>query len=128
MIRVEDKGEGVEFEVKVIPGSSRTAVAGEYDGRVRLTIAAPPEKGKANKALIKFLAETLALRKNDITIVKGSTSPLKRLRLRGISADELLQRLGPAARGSDAEEKRSDGKGLPPGRTSPKRLNALEEN
>ena len=96
MIRIEDKGEGVDIEVKVVPGSSRTALAGEHDGRLRLNVAAPPEKGKANKALIKFLAETLALRKNDITIVRGGTSSIKRLHLRGISAGELRERLSAA--------------------------------
>ena len=94
MIRIEQKDDCLEFGLKVVPGASRTALAGEYDGRVRLNIAAPPEKGKANKALVKFLAEILALRKNDITIVKGETSPLKRLRVSGISSGELARRLG----------------------------------
>ena len=93
MIRIEDKGGAAEFEVKVVPGSSRTALAGEYDGRMRINVAAPPERGKANRALIKFLAETLALRKNDITIVKGENAPLKRLRVRGVSARALTGRL-----------------------------------
>ena len=98
MIKIEDTAGGVEFEVKVVPGSSRTALAGEYDGRLKVNIAAPPEKGKANKALIKFLAETLALRQNAITIVRGETSPVKRIRIRGIKKEALEEILGNAGR------------------------------
>lgn len=93
MIRIEDRDGGAEFEVKAVAGSSRTACAGEHGGRLRLNVAAPPEKGRANGALIKFLAETLALRKNDITIVRGEASPFKRLRVRGVTARELARRL-----------------------------------
>ncbi len=57
MIEIKSAGDGVEFEVKAVPGSSRTAVAGEYDAKLRVNVAAPPEKGKANKMLVEFLAE-----------------------------------------------------------------------
>jgi len=93
LIKIEDTGGGAEFEVKVVPGSSRTGIAGEYDGRLRVNIAAPPEKGKANKMLIGFLADTLALRGNDITIVRGKTAPVKRIRVRGVAAKSLAEKL-----------------------------------
>jgi hypothetical protein len=98
LIRINDTGEGAEFEVKVVPGSSRTGIAGEYNGRLKVNIAAPPEKGKANKMLVGFLAETLALRKNDITIIHGSTSAVKRIRISGIAAKSLAEILGSAGR------------------------------
>jgi len=91
--RIEDTSGGAEFEVKVVPGSSRTKIAGEYDGRLKVNIAAPPEKGKANKTLVKFLAETLALRKNDITIIRGAASAVKRIRVSGVSAKALAEKL-----------------------------------
>lgn len=84
---------GVEFEVKVVPGSSRTAVAGEYGAKLRVNVAAPPEKGKANKMLVEFLAEALAVRKNDITIVRGEATPVKRIRIAGISIEVLRKSL-----------------------------------
>lgn len=89
MIEIKSACGGVEFEVKVVPGSSRTAVAGEYGAKLRVNVAAPPEKGKANKMLVEFLAEALAVRRNDITIVRGETTPIKRIRVAGISAESL---------------------------------------
>jgi hypothetical protein len=93
MIKIEDTAGGAEFEVKAVPASSRTQIAGEYGGRLKVNIAAPPEKGKANKTLVRFLAETLALRKNDITIIRGQTSAVKRIRVSGLSAKSLAEKI-----------------------------------
>jgi len=77
------KGETVRFKVKVVPGSSRSMVAGtlgtDATGTdiLKIKIAAAPEKGKANAELIEFLSETLSVPKNHILIVSGHTSPLK---------------------------------------------------
>ena len=80
--------------VKVVPGSSRTQVAGTLDGMVKIKIAAPPEKGKANERLIDYLAETLGCRKKDIHLVRGQTQPVKQLEIGGLSIETIRQRLG----------------------------------
>jgi uncharacterized protein len=80
---------GVSFAVKIVPGSSRTSIEGSYDGMLKVKVAAPPQKGKANKELIAFLAKTLDIRKSDVRIVSGTTNPVKLLEIRNIDAAKL---------------------------------------
>ena len=75
--------QGVEIRVKVVPGSSKTQIAGILGEMLKIKIAAPPEKGKANQSLIAFLAKKLGVRKNDIEIISGKTNPVKVLRISG---------------------------------------------
>jgi uncharacterized protein (TIGR00251 family) len=84
---------GVVFGVKVVPGSSRTALAGLLDGMVKIKVSAAAEKGKANKQLIAFLVEVLGVRKNAISIIAGHTNPVKNIKVSGISAEELRKKL-----------------------------------
>jgi len=72
----------MDLRVKVIPKSSKTELAGILaDGTWKVKVAAVPEKGKANRALIEFLAERLSVPKSHIHIVSGETSALKRIRV-----------------------------------------------
>jgi uncharacterized protein (TIGR00251 family) len=72
----------VEFQVKVIPKSSRTELVGYLpDGTWKVKVAAAPEKGKANRALCEFLAEKLGVPKSRVKIVSGETSHLKRIHI-----------------------------------------------
>lgn len=80
--------------VKVVPGSSRTQVAGNLGGMIKIKIAAPPEKGKANECLIDYLAETLGCRRNDIHLVRGHSQPVKQLQIDDLSIETIRQRLG----------------------------------
>jgi uncharacterized protein (TIGR00251 family) len=89
----EDAG-GVIFTAKIVPGSSRTIVAGVLDDMIKVRVAAPPEKGKANQALVAYLADELGVKKNQIDILSGQTNPVKQVRVAGISAATLLARLG----------------------------------
>lgn len=75
--------QGVEIHVKVVPGSSRTQIAGTLGEMLKIKVAAPPEKGKANQSLIAFLAKLLSVKKNDIEIISGKTNPVKVLRISG---------------------------------------------
>jgi uncharacterized protein (TIGR00251 family) len=97
--KIEDVEGGTVFVVKVIPGSSKTAVCGLLDGMVKIKISAAPEKGKANRCLLEFLAKKLDVKKNAVSIISGQTSPVKHVEVLGISADVLLQKL-------DLEERR----------------------
>ncbi len=66
------------FQVKVSPKSSRTEVAGALpDGTLRIRVAAPPERGKANKELCKFLARQLGLPKSAVEVQSGHASTTK---------------------------------------------------
>ena len=83
------------LEAKIAPGASCTEVAEWNEGVVRIRVAAAPEKGKANKELIRFLAKSLGLRKADLSIATGKTSRRKTVAVTGLSADEIRQRLKP---------------------------------
>ena len=72
----------MDLRVKVIPKSSKTELAGYLpDGTWKVKVTAAPEKGKANRALLEFLAERLGVSKSRIRITSGETSPLKRIRV-----------------------------------------------
>ena len=90
---VKQSDGGVVLMVKVVPRSSRTSIAGQLDGMVKIKISAPPEKGKANQSLIEFLAKHLGVKKNEIEIVAGSASPVKKVRILNISAEKVLRHL-----------------------------------
>jgi uncharacterized protein len=91
---IQESPGAVTFTAKVVPGSSRTTVAGVLGDMVKVRVAAAPEKGKANQCLIAFLANQLGVRKGDIEIVSGQTQPVKQVRVAGISAAELILKLG----------------------------------
>ena len=66
------------LRVKVIPRSAKTEIAGEMsDGTLKVKIAAPPEKGKANDALCAFLAEHFKVPRSAVTIVSGRSAAVK---------------------------------------------------
>jgi len=71
--------------VKVIPRSAKTEIAGEMaDGTLKVKVAAPPEKGKANETLCAFLAEHYGVPRSAITIVSGHSAALKLVRIDGV--------------------------------------------
>jgi uncharacterized protein (TIGR00251 family) len=69
----------VILEVYVQPGAKRTEFAGEHGGRVKIRLAAPPVDGKANEALIEFLADHYDVPKRHVTIESGLASRNKRI-------------------------------------------------
>jgi uncharacterized protein len=70
----------MDIRVKVTPKSSKTELTGYLaDGTWKIKVAAVPEKGKANRALLEFLSERLGVAKSRIHIKSGETSPLKRI-------------------------------------------------
>jgi uncharacterized protein len=73
------------LRVKVIPGAPRTEIKDTMaDGTIKIAVAAAPEKGKANLALIKFLAEEFGVPKNNITIISGATDRVKLIKISSI--------------------------------------------
>ncbi len=79
--------------VHVQPKARRDAVVGVIDGRLKVAVRQPPERGKANRAVLQLLAETLGVRKNALCLVSGHTSSRKTVRVQGLSATTLEQRL-----------------------------------
>jgi uncharacterized protein (TIGR00251 family) len=91
---IQENAGGIVFTAKIVPGSSRTAVSGVLEDMIKIRVAAPPEKGKANQCLTAFLAKQLGVKKNAVAILSGQTSPVKQVGVTGISAAELLEKLG----------------------------------
>ena len=79
------------FTVKVVPGSSRTAIAGLLGSMLKVKVSTPPEKGKANESLINFLAKRLGVKTRNIEIIAGTSNPVKQIRVEGITPDRLTQ-------------------------------------
>ena len=93
-LNVKQSDGRVVFQVKVVAGSSRTAVCGLLDGMLKVKVAAAAEKGKANDCLVGFLAEKLGVKKKAIEIVKGKTNAVKRLAVAGVSIEDVIETLG----------------------------------
>jgi len=89
-----DGPDGVVITVKVVPGSSRTESAGPHGQMYKIKIAAPPEKGKANKMLVAFLAGQLKIKKNAVEIKSGKTSSVKQVLLRGVTKQDVQAHFG----------------------------------
>jgi uncharacterized protein (TIGR00251 family) len=79
--------------VKVTPNAGRSEITGLKEGVLQVRIAAPPDKGKANKELVDFLSGVVGVRKSSILIVKGQASRNKAIAIEGMSAEEILKRL-----------------------------------
>ncbi len=84
---------GIRLAVKVTPNAGRNEISGLREGVLQVRVAAPPEKGKANKELTDFLAERLGVKKSFISIIKGQTSRHKTIIITGISSEELFKRI-----------------------------------
>jgi uncharacterized protein (TIGR00251 family) len=74
-------GNGLTLFVKVIPGSSKSQILGIKEERLRIKIAAAPEDGKANDALVSFLSKLLACPKKEIVLKSGEKARLKTIGL-----------------------------------------------
>jgi uncharacterized protein (TIGR00251 family) len=81
------------LRLKVVPGASRTESGGWLGDALKVRVAAPPEKGQANAAVLAWLAATLGLPVSALRIVTGHGAPRKTVEIDGISAEELRRRL-----------------------------------
>jgi uncharacterized protein len=81
--------------VKVVPGASRSKVVGMLGDRLKLAVSAPPEGGKANKAVCRLLAEALGVPARGVVVSAGTSKPQKTLTVTGLSARQVVERLAP---------------------------------
>ncbi len=87
MIQMTRDGSDVLLPVKVVPKASRDRIVGELDGALKVTVAAAPEKGAANRAVCRLIAKALGLRVQQVTVETGHGSPRKTLRLHASGLD-----------------------------------------
>lgn len=81
------------LNIKVIPGASRDRIAGKLGDAIKVQVAAAPERGKANDAVINLIAGLLGLRRSEVQITRGHTQPRKVLEINGIDQQTLDQRI-----------------------------------
>ena len=89
-----EHGDGsIRLRVKAVPGAKNTQIAGVLGDRLKVRISAPPEGGKANKAICQLLARTLGISKRDVEVVAGRSSPEKVVAVQGIELAQVSERL-----------------------------------
>ena len=86
---IEEKGENCLIRCRIQPSASKTAIIGIYDNALKITLAAPPVDGKANKALRTFIAKQLKLSKSKIKVIKGDKSRSKTLLCENITQSDI---------------------------------------
>jgi hypothetical protein len=96
MISLKPHARGVILPVRAKASARRCGVTGVHDGMLKVSVTQAPERGKANKKIIEVVAERLLLRRSQIELLAGATSPEKQLLVRDISIDELEKRIGQA--------------------------------
>jgi uncharacterized protein len=88
-VKTEKNSRAVRLTVKVTPNAGRNEISGEKDGVLLVRIGAPPEKNKANKELVSFLAERLGVKKADIEILRGETGRNKVIEISGVNREDI---------------------------------------
>lgn len=91
---LQDTPEGLRLALKVVPGSRKDQVAGLLGDRLKVRVSAPPEDGKANRAVCALLAQALGVTERDVSIVAGQTHPEKVALITRLSAADAKARLG----------------------------------
>jgi hypothetical protein len=84
---------GCILSVRVHPGAKHNAIVGTHDGALKISLTTPPSDGRANAALIAFLAERLNMPRTSIELISGPTNRSKAFRLTGITTVEAEARL-----------------------------------
>jgi uncharacterized protein len=84
---------GVQIQVKAVPGASRSRIVGWLGDHLKVAVAAPPEGGKANKAICQVLAEALGVRTQDVQVMAGASNPRKKVLVAGLTIEQVKEQL-----------------------------------
>jgi len=88
-----EESAGVVVAVWVQPRAKKDAVVGEHDGCLKVCVSAPPEDNRANKSVIKLLADFFGVRKSKVEIISGGRSRRKEVLIRGATASSVTRLL-----------------------------------
>ncbi|MBN1851622.1 MAG: DUF167 domain-containing protein [Pirellulales bacterium] len=89
MIELRKTEDGILIPVRARAGAKRNAIEGEYNGLMKVSVTAAPEKGKANQAIVALLSELFEVPKSAIEVVAGKTSSRKEILVRGITESDV---------------------------------------
>ena len=90
MLRYTEAGGALTFAVRVVARASRSEVAGEHEGALRVRVAAPPVEGAANAELARTLSRALGVPMRAVEIKSGHASKTKLVRVAGTTRERLL--------------------------------------
>jgi uncharacterized protein (TIGR00251 family) len=93
MLALRETPDGCTLPVRVHPNAKRNAITGTHDGALKISLTTPPTDGRANAALIEFLADRLNLPRARITLLTGASSRTKTLRIAGLTQNEVEEKL-----------------------------------
>ena len=93
MIPLNETSSGVTFAIKVHPRAKKDAITGEVGDTLKLALTVPTVDGKANEACIDFFANLLNVPRSSVTIAAGQTIRNKVVRVTGLTAQQIRQRL-----------------------------------
>ncbi len=93
MLRITKTNTGTTFSVRMQPGASKNEIVGVQKDALKIRISAPPVEGKANKALIQFLAKQLTVKRNQVEIISGHTTRIKTIHVIGEGTEKKLQNI-----------------------------------
>lgn len=85
-------------ELTVSPGAARTELVGRHGAGWRARIAAPPERGRANRVLEELIAKAVGVPRDQVAVVSGHGSRRKFVEVQGLEAPELARRLEAAVK------------------------------
>jgi uncharacterized protein (TIGR00251 family) len=91
---IEPDGEDVLIRVKVVPGASRDEIGSVVGDRLKVRVSAPPEGGRANKAVCRVIADTLGVKPKRVSVERGHAGPEKILRVAGCDTAGVMSALG----------------------------------
>ena len=94
MVVIRNSPTGVSFAVKVHPRAKKNAITGQVGDALKVALTAPPVDGKANDACIEFFAKLLNVPRSSVTIAAGQTIRNKVIRVAGLTAQQVRDRLG----------------------------------
>jgi uncharacterized protein (TIGR00251 family) len=88
-----DGDDRIVLRVHVQPGAGRSEFVGRHGDALKVRVAAPPERGRANDACIRLLAEVFDVKASAVTLVGGGTSRSKRFAIEGIDGEHMQAQL-----------------------------------
>lgn len=97
MIGLREEADGVSFEVRIQPRSSKAEINGVHDGALRVRLTAPPVDWAANRQCIELFSRKMKIPKRAIRIASGANARRKRLKILGLAIEEVKNLLGALA-------------------------------
>jgi len=86
---IADSKDGALFSVRVHPGARKSGITGIHADALKISLSTPPVDGRANEALIEFIAKWLGVTRAAVVIVSGQHARSKRVRVTGVAATEV---------------------------------------